>query len=56
MVLISRGRLPSGMWAAWAGSQDSGHLAPTGGRLQGCVCKRQLTQIRAPFRALNGVS
>ena len=32
MVLIMWGRLPSGMWAAWAGSQDSGHLDPTGGR------------------------
>lgn len=40
MVLIIRGRLPSGMWAAWAGSQDSGHLAPTGGRLQECVCAK----------------
>lgn len=35
MVLIIWGRLPSGMWAAWAGSQDSGHLDPTGGRLAG---------------------
>lgn len=35
MVLMVGGRLPSGMWAAWAGSQDSGHLDPTGGRLWG---------------------
>lgn len=35
MVLMIRGRLPSGLWAAWAGSQDSGHLDLTGGRLWG---------------------
>lgn len=35
MVLIIWGRLPSGMWAAWVGIQDSGHSDPTGGRLQG---------------------
>lgn len=35
MVLIIGGRLSGGMWAARAGSQDSGHLDPTGGKFRG---------------------
>lgn len=52
MVLIIWGRLPSGMWAAWAGSQDSGHLDPTGGRFGGGVGKRTACIDQSPIQRL----
>lgn len=55
MVLIIWGRLPSGMWAAWAGSQHSGHLHPTGGRFGGGG-KRRACIDQSPIRRINGMS
>lgn len=53
MVLIMWGRLPSGMWAAWAGSQDSGHLDPTGGRLgRGWRYKRATSIAQSPVQGV----
>lgn len=52
MVLIIWGRLPSGMRAAWAGSQDSGHSDPTGGRFGGegkrtaCIDQSPIQRIK----------
>lgn len=54
MVLITQGELPCGMWAAWAGSQDSGHLDPTGGRLG--AGQEDSFHIAEPHYAVQGVS